>query len=115
MISFFIFHGRFEINVNIYIFQIIKSLPKSKLINFYFHCLQLKKAHDRLSTSSNFVFPGQKTNDHLGIVKNFSFCSQRTNERGKNNRFVTVFEILYFTVKKRNSPLGATVNIGISQ
>ena len=53
-----------------------------------------------MSTSSNFVFPGQKTNDHLGIVKNFAFCSQRTNERGKNNRFVTVFEILYFTVKK---------------
>ena len=53
-----------------------------------------------MSTSSNFVFPGQKTNDHLGIVKNFAFCSQRTNDRGKNDRFVTVFEILYFTVKK---------------
>ena len=85
-------------------------------MNFYFHCLLLKKAHDRLSTSTNFVFPGQKANDHLGIVKNFAFCSQRTNDRGKNDRFVTVFEILYFTVnKKRNSPLGTTVNICVSQ
>ena len=52
--------------------------------------------YDRLSTTSNFAFCGQKPNGNLDATLDFLICCQRANDR-----FATTLNISYFAVKER--------------
>ena len=49
-----------------------------------------------MSTTSGFVFPGQKTNESLDVTLDFLIFSQKANDR-----FRISLKILYFVVKER--------------